>query len=147
MLRLGEIRNAKGANRQRKRLGRGQGSGQGSTAGKGNKGQLARSGGRARLGFEGGQMPLYRRLPKRGFTNHFEKKFAIINLSQVEAAKLNEVTLEGLKKAGVLKTSRKYLKVLGMGSIAVSVKIKAHAFSESAKGKITKAGGSFEILQ
>ncbi len=147
MLRLGEIRNAKGATHQRKRLGRGQGSGQGSTAGKGNKGQLARAGGRARLGFEGGQMPLYRRLPKRGFTNHFEKKYAIINLSQVEAAKLKEVTLEELKAAGTLKTSRKYLKVLGMGSLAMPVKIKAHAFSESAKEKITKAGGSFEILQ
>lgn len=146
MLRLGEIKNAKGAHREVKRLGRGAGSGRGQTAGKGNKGQLQRSGGQSRIGFEGGQMPLYRRLPKRGFTNIFGKDYAVFNVSDLESLDFQEVTLEFLKKAGALKTSFKYLKVLGNGTISRAVKVKAHAISDSARQKIEKAGGSVEII-
>ena len=98
MLRLGEIRKAKGSNKNTKRLGRGPGSGQGKTAGKGHKGQQARAGGRVRLGFEGGQMPLYRRVPKKGFTNVFRQEFAIINLDKISQLSLKEISLETLKK-------------------------------------------------
>lgn len=147
MLKLGEIKNAKGAHKETKRLGRGQSSGQGGTAGKGHKGQKARSGGRVRFGFEGGQMPLYRRVPKRGFHNLFSKEFAIINLKDLETAGLTDVSLETLKKAGKLKTPKKMLKVLGTGEIKKALKIKAHAVSASAKQKIEKAGGSVEIVK
>jgi len=146
MLRLGEIRNAKGAHREIKRLGRGAGSGRGQTAGKGSKGQLQRTGGTVRRGFEGGQMPLYRRLPKRGFTNIFARDFAIINLADLERAGLTEVSLETLKKAGVLKTRSKALKVLGTGNLTKAMKITAHAISDSAKAKVEKAGGSVELV-
>lgn len=146
MLRIGEIRNAKGAHREIKRLGRGAGSGRGQTAGKGNKGQLARSGGKVRRGFEGGQMPLYRRVPKRGFTNIFRIKFAEINVGDLEKLSAAEISLESLKAAGALKTKRKALKVLGNGTITRAVKLKVHAISESAKAKIEKAGGSVELI-
>lgn len=146
MLRLGEIRNARGATRNTRRRGRGSASGRGGTAGKGHKGQLARAGGRVRLGFEGGQMPLYRRLPKKGFTNVFARQFAIVNLADLEPSKLNEVSLETLKESGVLKTKLSMLKILGNGSIARPLKVKAHAVSGSAKEKIEKAGGTVEIL-
>lgn len=145
MLRLGEIKNAKGAHREIKRLGRGAGSGRGGTAGKGNKGQLARTGGVVRRGFEGGQMPLYRRLPKRGFTNIFRTKFVVINVGELEKLNLSEISLETLKAAGALKTSRKALKVLGNGNLTRALKVKADAISESAKEKIAKAGGSVEL--
>lgn len=146
MLRLGEIKNAKGAHREIKRLGRGAGSGRGGTAGKGHKGQLARTGGKVRRGFEGGQMPLYRRLPKRGFTNVFRTKFAVINVGDLEKLSLTEISLETLKAAGALKTSRKALKVLGNGNLTRALKIKADAVSDSAKEKIAKAGGSVELI-
>lgn len=146
MLKLGEIKNARGAHRETKRLGRGSGSGRGGTAGKGNKGQLARSGGQSRRGFEGGQMPLYRRLPKRGFTNFFRVEFAIVNLSDLENAKITDVTLETLKGSKILKTRLTKLKVLGTGDVKHAVKVKAHAVSDSARAKIEKAGGSVEIL-
>lgn len=146
MLRLGEIKNAKGAHRETKRLGRGAGSGRGGTAGKGHKGQLARSGGQSRIGFEGGQMPLYRRLPKRGFTNIFGQKYAVINVGDLEKLTIAEISLESLAGAGALKTSLKALKILGNGTLSRSLKVKAHALSESAKAKIEKAGGSVEIV-
>lgn len=146
MLRLGEIRNAEGAHREVKRLGRGAGSGRGGTAGKGHKGQLARSGGKVRRGFEGGQMPLYRRLPKRGFTNIFSRKFAIINVGDLEKLSMAEISLESLIDSCALKTSLKELKVLGAGTITRAIKIKAHAISDSAKAKIEKVGGSVEIV-
>lgn len=146
MLRLGEIRNAKGAHRETKRLGRGSGSGQGQTAGKGSKGQLQRTGGKVRAGFEGGQIPHFRRLPKRGFTNIFRREFAIINLADLNESQTQEVSLESLKAEGILKTSLKHLKVLGSGELKRPVKIKAHSVSASAKEKITKAGGSVEII-
>jgi large subunit ribosomal protein L15 len=146
MLRLGEIRNAKGAHREVKRLGRGAGSGRGQTAGKGNKGQLQRTGGKVRRGFEGGQMPLYRRLPKRGFTNIFAVRYAVINVGDLEKLGLTDVSLESLKSSGALKTTLKTLKILGTGTLSKALKIKAHAISDSAKQKIEKAGGSVEIV-
>ena len=146
MLRLGEIRNAKGAHKEIKRLGRGAGSGRGQTAGKGNKGQLQRTGGVSRIGFEGGQMPLYRRLPKRGFTNVFRREFVVVNVGDLNELKTKEVSLETLKASGALKTSRTALKILGNGELKAALKIKAHAVSQSAKEKIEKAGGSIEIL-
>jgi len=146
MLRLGEIRNAKGAHRETKRLGRGRSSGQGKTAGKGHKGQLARSGGQSRIGFEGGQMPLYRRLPKRGFTNVFATKYAIVNVGDLEKLALTEISLESLSKSRALKSPLKVLKVLGKGNLTRALKVKAHAVSDSAKQKIEKAGGTVEIV-
>lgn len=146
MLRLGEIKNAKGAHRETKRLGRGAGSGRGGTAGKGHKGQLARSGGQSRTGFEGGQMPLYRRLPKRGFTNIFRTEYAVVNVGDLEKLTVSDVSIETLKSTGALKTPLKALKVLGNGELKRALKVKAHAISDSAKAKIEKAGGSVEII-
>jgi large subunit ribosomal protein L15 len=146
MLKLGQIRAAKGSTKNNKRLGRGQSSGQGGTAGKGHKGQKARKSGNVRAGFEGGQMPLYRRLPKRGFTNHFAKEYAIINLDKLNETNLKEITLTTLKEAGVLKTKLNKLKILGNGDIKKAVNIKAHAATKSAQEKVKKAGGSLEIV-
>lgn len=146
MLRIGEIRNAKGAHREIKRLGRGRSSGRGKTAGKGHKGQLARAGGKVRRGFEGGQMPLYRRVPKRGFTNIFRTQFAVINVGDLEKLSATEITLQTLKSAGALKTKHIVLKVLGTGTLTRALKVKTHAISDSAKQKIEKAGGSVELL-
>lgn len=146
MLRLGEIKNAKGAHKEVKRLGRGAGSGRGQTAGKGSKGQLQRTGGKVRRGFEGGQMPLYRRVPKRGFTNIFGQDFAVINVGALDKLTITEVSLESLKAASMLKSPLKVLKVLGGGELKRALKIKAHAVSSSAKQKIEKAGGSVEII-
>ncbi len=146
MLKLGEIRNARGATSETRRRGRGSSSGRGGTAGKGHKGQLARAGGRVRLGFEGGQMPLYRRLPKRGFTNHFSKEFAVINLADLNESEIKDVSIESLKESGLLKTKLDRLKVLGTGTVERALTVKAHAISESAKKKIEKAGGTVQIL-
>ncbi|MBI3544264.1 MAG: 50S ribosomal protein L15, partial [Deltaproteobacteria bacterium] len=133
MLRLGEIRNAKGAHKEVKRLGRGRSSGRGKTAGKGHKGQLARTGGQSRTGFEGGQMPLYRRLPKRGFTNIFGQDFAIVNVGDLSKLSLTDISLETLKASGKLKTPLKTLKILGNGEITRAIKVKVNAISDSAK--------------
>jgi len=133
--------------KKRKRLGRGPGSGTGKTSGKGHKGQKARSGGGTRPGFEGGQNPIYRRLPKRGFNNaYFTVKYQILNLSDLEKLETSEVTPESLKKDGVLSRNLPF-KVLGTGEIKRALKIKAHKVSQSAKAKIEKAGGSIEILK
>lgn len=145
MLRLGEIRNAKGAHKDTKRLGRGSGSGRGGTAGKGHKGQLARSGGQSRIGFEGGQMPLYRRVPKKGFTNIFRTEYAIVNLKDLAQFQGTEVSLETLKKSGLVKTSLGKLKVLGTGDISKALTFKVDAVTQSAKQKIEKAGGKVEL--
>ncbi len=147
MMKLGSIRSAKGSVKQRKRLGRGTASGQGGTAGKGNKGQLARSGGRARAGFEGGQMPLYRRLPKRGFTNVFALDTATINLHQIARSDLNEVSLNTLKTSKLIKGRFDKIKILGTGELKRAIKFSVNAVSKSAEEKIKKAGGSVEILK
>ena len=146
MLELNKIRKHPGATTSSKRLGRGHGSGLGPHAGKGHKGQLARSGGSISPGFEGGQTPLYRRIPKRGFKNPTRKEFVLVNVSDFERfdIKGTVVTLELLKEKGFVKTSLDKLCILGDGEIKLPVQVKAHKFSASAKEKIEKAGGSVE---
>src|SRR5690606_4006211 len=128
MIRLGELKGAKGSTHKMKRLGRGAGSGKGDTSGKGHKGLLARKGGGRRFGYEGGQTPMIRRIPKRGFHNFTRKEFALVNLTQLEKANLKEVSLETLRAAGILKGTETLLKVLGAGEITKAVSVKAHKF-------------------
>ncbi len=149
MLKLNTLKPQAGSHSQRKRLGRGSGSGLGPTAGKGDKGQLQRSGGSVRAGFEGGQTPLYRRLPKRGFTNVHARNHAVVNLADLETkvpAEFKELDLKVMKELGLAKKAAERLVILGNGSITRSFKIKAHRVSESANKKISAAGGSIEIL-
>ena len=131
-----------------KRLGRGTGSGHGKTAGKGHKGQNARSGGGVRPGFEGGQMPLIRRLPKRGFTNNWRKVYTTINVSELNKLEPNTiVTAEFLKATGKISKINEYgLKVIGNGEINIPLTVKANKFSESAIQKIQNAGGTIEVV-
>jgi len=137
------------AKRPAKRLGRGIGSGLGKTSGKGHKGQWARSGGGVPVGFEGGQMPLTRRLPKRGFTNNFAREYSCINLGALNTFKKGEVvTAELLKERGVLSKIEPYgLKVLGDGELNIALTVRAAAFTAGAKQKIEKAGGKAEVIQ
>lgn len=149
MLQLNTIKAQPGATKGKKRLGRGSGSGHGKTAGKGHKGQLARTGGHVRPGFEGGQMPLYRRLPKRGFTSMDNRKEALLNVADLEkldAKALPEVTIETLSKAKRLKGRHDRLVILGTGELKQAFTVRAHRVSESAQEKIKKAGGQVEIL-
>jgi large subunit ribosomal protein L15 len=149
MLKLNTLKPQHGSNTQNKRLGRGSGSGLGPTAGKGDKGQLQRSGGSVRAGFEGGQTPLYRRLPKRGFTNIHARNHAIVNLADLETkvpTEVKELDLKVMKELGLAKKGAERLVILGNGSITRGFKIKAHRVSESATKKISAAGGSIEIL-
>lgn len=146
MLRLNNISAQPGANHKRKRLGRGPGSGHGMTSGKGDKGQLARSGGTSRPGFEGGQMPLYRRIPKRGFTNFARRSTAILNLCDLAKLDVKEITLDTLREAGAIKGRFDRLTVLGTGDIGKAFVVKAHRVSASAQEKITQAGGKVELL-
>ncbi len=146
-MKLHELKPARGSKHSRKRVGRGPGSGLGKTAGKGEKGQKSRSGYSQRVGFEGGQMPLIRRVPKRGFTNIWRTEYAVINL--VQLAKLDsagaEVTPELLAAHGFVRKG-KPVKVLGVGEVEQAFKVKAHKFSKSARAKIEAAGGSCEEL-
>ncbi len=147
MIGLHNLRPAAGSTRARKRRGRGLGGGLGKTAGRGSKGQKSRSGARTKRGFEGGQMPLHRRLPKRGFTNIFKKQYAIVNLGRLN--KLPEgvsISPDTLLQHGILRRVRDGVKILGKGELSRGLTISAHFFSESAKAKITKAGGKFEVL-
>jgi len=124
------------------------GSGLGKTAGRGYKGQKSRSGARTKRGFEGGQMPLHRRLPKRGFTNIFKKRYAIVNLQHLKALPPGStVSPDSLMQQGIVKNLRDGLKILGHGELPHALTISAHFFSESAKEKITRAGGKFEVLK
>jgi large subunit ribosomal protein L15 len=143
---LSNIHRPKKATEKRKRVGRGMGSGMGKTSTRGHKGQRSRTGSRMIRGFEGGQMPLHRRLPKRGFTNIFRKEYAIVSLERL--AELGETTInpDVLRKAGVIKTKHP-VKVLGDGELTVALTVSAHKFSKSAQEKITKAGGKVEVLQ
>lgn len=148
---LHKLQNAPGAeNKNRKRVGRGAGSTLGKTSGRGHKGQNSRSGSRRRIGFEGGQMPIHRRLPKRGFKNIFRKEFNIINIDDiVDSEKLNLeelITQELLASAGLIRGNKLPLKVLGNGEIAKAIKIEAHKFSASASKKIVDAGGTTSII-
>src|SRR6478672_12098300 len=144
MLGLHNLKPAKGAVKNKKRLGRGPGSGQGKTAGRGHKGQKSRSGYSSRPGFEGGQMPLQRRLPKRGFTNIFKKQWIEISLAKIDASfnAGDEVTPEVLHERGLIKKAKHDLVILGNGDISKSLNISAHRFTKAAKEKIEKAGGS-----
>ena len=149
MLKLNTIKAQPGANHKRKRLGRGSGSGHGPTAGKGDKGQLARSGGSVRPGFEGGQMPLYRRVPKRGFTSIGRRAIAIMNICDLEVLDpkaFSEVTLETLGQASVLKGRFDRLAILGTGELTKVFHVKAHKVTPAAQEKIVKAGGHVELL-
>ena len=146
-MKLNELSPAKGARSQRKRLGRGVGSGSGKTAGRGTKGLNSRSGGGVRPGFEGGQMPIHRRLPKRGFTNIFRKQIAIINirdLSRFESG--SEIERSILAKSGLIKGRCNRVKLLGHGDISYPLSIKVNSVSKSAKEKIEAAGGTVEVI-
>ena len=147
-MKLHELSPAPGSTSERKRIGRGPASGQGKTAGKGHKGQKARAGRGMRAGFEGGQMPLQRRIPKRGFVNIFAKEIAIVNLSAIDE-KFEDgavVDVEALINAGLVKKARDGVKVLGNGEISKKLTVKVNAFSESAKAKIEAAGGKAEVI-
>ena len=146
-MRIEDIRPAEGSTKNKKRVGRGFGSGHGKTSCKGHKGQKARSGGPKGAGFEGGQMPLQRRVPKRGFKNIFRTEYAIVNLDIIDAMKDDAVvTPELLVEKGVIKDLKDGIKVLGNGSIQRPVTIKAHAFSAAATAKIEAAGGKTEVI-
>jgi large subunit ribosomal protein L15 len=143
---LSNIRAPRKASESRKRVGRGMGSGMGKTSTRGHKGQRSRSGSRLLRGFEGGQMPLHRRLPKRGFTNIFRQEYSIVNLEKLAALGETTINPEVLRKAGVINTKRP-VKVLGDGELKSAITVHAHKFSKSAQEKITKAGGKCEVLQ
>jgi len=144
---IGTLRPPRGAKKRSKRIGQGMGSGHGKTATRGAKGQRSRSGSRMRPGFEGGQMPLHRRLPKRGFTNIFKKRFALVNLGDLKDFTAEEtITPELLIRRGYIKELRDGLKVLGDGELTAPLKISAHHFSKSAREKIQKAGGTAEVI-
>ena len=144
---IGTLRPPRGARKRPKRIGQGMGSGHGKTATRGSKGQRSRTGARMRPGFEGGQMPLHRRLPKRGFTNIFKKHFALVNLRDLKDFTPEEtITPELLIQRGYLKDLKDGLKVLGDGELKVALKIAAHRFSKSAREKIQKAGGTAEVI-
>src|SRR6185312_6968931 len=141
-MKLHELKPAEGSRSTRNRVGRGTGSGNGKTAGKGHKGQNARSGGGVRPGFEGGQNPLFRRLPKRGFTNINRKEFAIVNLDTLNRFEEGtEVTPALLIETGVVSSEKSGIKILGNGTLDKKLTVKAHKFSASAKEAIEKAGG------
>src|SRR3990172_5141354 len=147
-MRLEDLRPAKGSRKRKKRVGRGPGSGHGKTSTAGHKGQRARSGGGVRPGFEGGQMPLHRRVPKRGFKNPFRREFAIVNVGDLARFPGGSVVdLDRLVEAGLIKKSdRSLVKILGDGALQHGLHVKAHAFSGGAKTKIEGSGGRVEVL-
>ena len=145
---LHDLHPAKGAKKTRKRIGRGPGSGTGKTAGKGHKGQKSRSGYSRRYGFEGGQMPLVRRIPKRGFTNIFRVEFQVVNLRDLDRAfeDGDTVSIETLVEKGLIRGDKQPVKVLGDGKLTKKLTVQVHKFSASAQAGITKAGGSCEVV-
>ena len=146
-MKLHELKAPAGASRARKRRGRGTATGQGKTGGRGMNGQKSRSGGGVRLGFEGGQMPLYRRIPKRGFTNVWAKEYAEVNVEMLNAFEAGTVvTEEMLKEAGIISKIKDGVKVLGRGELNTSLTVQAHKFSKSAVEKIESAGGKAEVI-
>jgi large subunit ribosomal protein L15 len=145
-MKIQELRGARGSTKKDKRVGRGQGSGHGKTSTRGHKGQKCRAGGGVRPGFEGGQMPLQRRLPKRGFKNPFATRHAVLNLRDIERCGLDEVNPEVLLEQGIIKSINDGLKVLGTGELTRAVKVRANAFSSSAREKIEGAGGTAEVI-
>ncbi|WP_010279632.1 50S ribosomal protein L15 [Paenibacillus senegalensis] len=146
-MKLHELSPAPGSRKVRKRVGRGIATGNGKTSGRGHKGQNSRSGGGVRPGFEGGQNPLYRRLPKRGFTNFTRKEYAVVNLDRLnDFAEGTEVTPETLLSSGIVKNSLDGIKILGNGDLNVKLTVKANKFSKSAVEKIEAAGGKTEVI-
>ena len=146
-MKLTDLSPAQGSTKEPKRKGRGHATGNGKTAGKGHKGQNARSGGGVRPGFEGGQMPLYRRLPKRGFTNIFAKEYTEVNVELLNKFDdKTEITAELLKQTGVISKINDGIVILGRGELSKSLTVKAKKFSKSAEEKITKAGGKIEVV-
>ncbi|MDD2318681.1 MAG: 50S ribosomal protein L15 [Geobacteraceae bacterium] len=144
---LNNIRPAEGSTKNRKRIGRGPGSGHGKTSTKGHKGQKARSGGSIKAGFEGGQMPMQRRLPKRGFTSLFKKEFVLVKLSDLDAFPENTVvTLEVLRESGLLSKLTSLVKILADGELTKPLTVSAHKFSATAREKIVAAGGTLQEL-
>ena len=145
-MKLHELMAQRGSGKKRKRVGRGEGSGRGKTAGRGTKGQNSRSGGGVPLGFEGGQMPLQRRIPKRGFTNIFKKQYKIINIKDLKHFKADEIVdRDALLKAGLLKKA-KAVKLLGQGDISYPLDIKVNKVSQAAREKIESAGGKVGVI-
>ena len=143
---LSDLVPSAGSRKNRKRVGRGPGSGHGKTSCRGHKGQKSRSGGGTKPGFEGGQMPLQRRLPKRGFTNIFQERYSVVNIGALDKLEETAITPEILVDAGIIKNQKNRVKILGQGDISKPITVKAHAFSASAKEKIEKAKGSIELL-
>lgn len=147
-MKLHELKPAEGARRTRMRVGRGPGSGKGKTSGRGEKGQKSRSGYSRRRGFEGGQMPLHRRLPKRGFVNIFRKSFRTVNVEKLNGLEAGStVTPEVLQGAGLLRKGADPVKILGNGEIKVALTVQAHKFTRAAAEKIAAAGGKVEVLE
>ena len=144
---LSDLHPARGSKKTRRRVGRGPGSGRGKTSGRGTKGQTSISGYSSKRGFEGGQMPLHRRLPKRGFTNIFRREYSEVNLERIEKITKKEVKLKDLKTAGIIKKESEAVKVLGRGDISSSKTVHAHKFSRSALKKIEKAGGKAVLIK
>lgn len=146
-MRLHELKAAEGATKARKRRGRGQGTGLGTTGGRGMNGQNSRSGGGVRLGFEGGQMPLYRRIPKRGFNNRFAKEYAEVNIADINRFEDGTVVdFDLMLQSGLVKQVKDGVKVLGNGELEKKLTVKAEKFSKSAAEKIEKAGGKAEVI-
>ncbi|MGB3160521.1 MULTISPECIES: 50S ribosomal protein L15 [Carnobacterium] len=146
-MKLHELKSAEGSRKERNRVGRGSSSGNGKTSGRGQKGQNSRSGGGVRLGFEGGQTPLFRRLPKRGFTNINRKEYAIVNLETLNRFEDGtEVTPAMLVETGIIKAEKSGIKVLGNGQVERKLTVKASKFSQAAKEAIEAAGGSIEVI-
>ena len=143
---LSNLRAPRKATEKRKRVGRGMGSGMGKTSTRGHKGQRSRSGSRIMRGFEGGQMPLHRRLPKRGFTNIFKTEYEVVNLERLASLGESEITPELLRKVGVVSSKNTLVKVLGQGELTAAITVRAHKFSKSAQEKIEKAGGKVEVV-
>jgi large subunit ribosomal protein L15 len=146
-MKLNDLAPEKGQRKTRKRVGRGVGSGSGNTAGRGSKGQNCRSGGGVRPGYEGGQMPIHRRLPKRGFKNHFKKTFAIVNVQDLNRFEAQEVIDEvAFIQSGLVKGDRHGIKILGNGDVQVPLTVRINKISESARQKIEAAGGKIEVI-
>jgi large subunit ribosomal protein L15 len=144
---LSNLKPPRGSRHRKVRVGRGMGSKMGKTSGAGNKGQQSRRGYSRRPGFEGGQMPLHRRLPKRGFSQPFSKSFAVVNVETLNVFAVGDtVTPESLAGHGIVRAMRDGVKVLGNGDLKVALTVRAHAFSKSAQEKITKAGGKVEVI-
>ncbi|MFQ6070261.1 MAG: 50S ribosomal protein L15 [Candidatus Aminicenantales bacterium] len=143
---LSSLHPAAGSRKKSRRVGRGPGSGRGKTAGRGTKGQKSISGYSRKRGFEGGQMPLHRRVPKRGFTNIFKKRYQVVNLEKLEGIKKSKIEIKDLVDAGIIKKKSEMVKVLGRGEISSAKTISAHKFSVSAREKIEKAGGKIILL-